>query len=97
MHGLEEVLVGTDHIAFGGELDHRHGTADGIDQAVALMLLDHPPGDVGGDLDHAGDLLVGAEHRHVAGLQPHIVPGLVAPQKGTAVGLAPRQVAPQGA
>ncbi|MNN61579.1 hypothetical protein D3C81_1768220 [compost metagenome] len=78
-----------------GELDHRHGAADGLEQALALVLLHDPLTDVGCHLDHAGYLALFVEHRHVAGLQPNLAAGLVEAFERTADRLALAQFTPQ--
>ncbi|MNZ68253.1 hypothetical protein D3C78_865160 [compost metagenome] len=94
-HGVEKVLVGLDHLALRGELDHRHGAADGIDQAFALMFVLDPPGDVRRHFDHAGDLLLGPEHRHVAGFKPELTTLVINSGKRTTLWLTAGQISPQ--
>ncbi len=45
-HGGQKVLVGLDDPARRGELDHRHGAADGLEQAFAFVFLHNPLADV---------------------------------------------------
>ncbi|MNU87995.1 hypothetical protein D3C71_777950 [compost metagenome] len=59
------------------------------------MFLVDPRRDVGGDLDHAAYLPVGAKHRHVTGLEPDFLAGLVQTRKGAADWFATGQVTPQ--
>ncbi|MNH11547.1 hypothetical protein D3C79_710630 [compost metagenome] len=59
------------------------------------MLLHHPLADVGCHLDHAGDLALLVQYRHVAGFQPDFAAGLVDALEGTADGLALPQFTPQ--
>lgn len=95
LHGLQEVVVGSDDIAFRGELDHRHGATDCRQHAFFFVLFIHPCSDVGSHFDHALDLLVRAIHRHVTGFEPDFPAGLVQTQKSPADRLTASQVTPQ--
>ncbi len=95
LHRTQEVIVGIDDLALRGKFDHRHGAADGVDQALVLVFMVNPCGNVRGDFDHALHLIVAAQHRHVAGFEPHLLAVLIQAHKGAAQGFAPRQVAPQ--
>jgi len=95
LHGFQKVVVGGNHIAFRGELDHRHRTADRREHAFFFVLFVDPGGDVRRHFDHTFDLFVRAVHRHVTGFQPDLLAGLVQAQKRAADRLTPGQVAPQ--
>ncbi|MNY02672.1 hypothetical protein D3C86_1352520 [compost metagenome] len=95
LHGVQEVFIGRDHPPFGGEFDHRHGTANGRQHAFVFMFLVDPRGDISRDLDHAFDLPIGPKHRHVAGFKPDFLAALAQAQKGATDRLAAGQVTPQ--
>ncbi|MNM48621.1 hypothetical protein D3C81_596100 [compost metagenome] len=59
------------------------------------MLCHHPLADVGRHLDHAADLALLIQYRHVAGFQPDLAAGLVDALEGTADGFALPQFTPQ--
>ena len=93
-HDGEEVVVGVQHLALEVELDPRHRAVDGAEDGVVLGALEHARGDVGGELDHAHHLAIGAEHRVVGRLQPHRVALRVLAQEAPGHRLAAAQAAP---
>ena len=68
MHSVEKVLIGIDNPAIRRKLDHGHGTAQGIHDALVFVLFIDPVGDVGRHFHHTEHLPAGVGDRHVAGL-----------------------------
>lgn len=95
LHGLQKVVVGADDMTFGGELDHRHGTADRRQHGFFFMLLVDARGDVRRHLDDTSDLFVRTEHRHVTGFKPDFAAALVQAQESAAERFTTGQIAPQ--
>ncbi len=73
-HQIEEVLVGADHGAVGGELDSGHGPVDGLQLAIGFAFLLHLGGHVQGVLDDFHHAAAFIADRVVAGFQPEIAP-----------------------
>ncbi|MOA50557.1 hypothetical protein D3C78_1735860 [compost metagenome] len=59
------------------------------------MLLHDPLADVRRHFDHAGDLPLLIQHRHIAGFKPDLTPCLVDPLEGAADSLSLPQFAPE--
>ena len=95
MHGAEKVLIGVDHATVRRKLDQRHRTTQGVHDAFVLMFGVDTLRDVRRHFDHAADLLVGANDRHIAGLKPDFTAAFIESQVGATHGFALTQRAPK--